>query len=56
MSNPYNKFNFEDRSQIIEDATNTIIALTKKVDSLQEQNDKLKKEVKTLQWRLHEQD
>lgn len=55
MTSPYVN-RFEDTSDVIVEATKTINALVKKVDNLQEENAKLKKEVKLLQWRLHEQD
>ena len=56
MSNPYNKFVPENNSDVIVEATKTINALVKKVDALQEENTKLKNEIKQLKWRLHVQD
>ena len=41
---------------IITDNNNQLETLKIQVEDLNEQNDKLKEEVKQLKWRLHEQD
>ena len=46
----------ENKFEILDEATKTIHSLIEKIKTLQKENDELKKEIKRLQWSLHEQD
>jgi peptidoglycan hydrolase CwlO-like protein len=46
----------EDKLNILDGATKTIRSLIEKIQTLQKENDELKKEIKRLQWSLYEQD
>ena len=45
-----------DNIQMIDEMIEQMKSINQAIKVLKEENDKLKKEVKNLQWRLHEQD
>ena len=45
-----------DNIQMIDEMIEQMKSINQAIKVLKEENDKLKKEIKNLQWRLHEQD